>query len=68
MLRGGAMRVADPAQKEREVTLTIDGKALPVRLPGGGFSGGSATAAGVGSGILSNPGVSLWDSSDQSMK
>jgi hypothetical protein len=48
--------------------LTINGKALPVRLPGGGFSGGSATAAGVGSALLSNPGVSLWDSSDQSMK
>jgi chondroitin AC lyase len=39
ILRGGAVYIADPTQKQHEVTLTINGKAASVTLPQGILAG-----------------------------
>jgi chondroitin AC lyase len=46
ILRGGAVYVADPTQKEPVVTLTINGKALSVTLPQGQLAGSTLCASG----------------------
>ena len=44
IIRSGTTFVSDPTQKGQELTLTINGKALPVKLPQGQMAGGSAQA------------------------
>jgi chondroitin AC lyase len=46
ILRGGSIAVADPAQKENAVSLTINGKALSVTLPQGEMAGSTVRVAG----------------------
>ena len=46
ILRAGSIAVADPAQKENAVTLTINGKALSVTLPKGEMAGSTVRVAG----------------------
>jgi chondroitin AC lyase len=47
VLRRESLYVADPTQKERQVTLTINGNALPVKLPAGEMAGSSVLVGTV---------------------
>jgi hypothetical protein len=51
ILRAGGIYVADPAQKEKSVTLTINGKVLNAALPQG-IMAGSTVRSGGGTGPL----------------